>query len=69
MKEDIIFDSSLFVNLDKSDLCEVTGGNAPVLIAGACMIGMAGAGPIGCAGGAIFAWGYYNGYEGAKRGS
>ncbi|KHD46109.1 bacteriocin [Streptococcus hongkongensis] len=49
-------------------LSEISGGNGPTLVAGACLIGMAAAGPIGCAGTSLFAWGYYNGYEGAKRG-
>ncbi|SDO95603.1 hypothetical protein SAMN05216347_103214 [Streptococcus equinus] len=69
MEKGVIYEGSSFKNLNEVDLCEISGGGIdPVLVAGACMIGVAGAGPLGCAGVAIFTWGFYNGYEGAKRG-
>ncbi|SDQ35831.1 MULTISPECIES: hypothetical protein [Streptococcus] len=47
MEKGVIYEGSSFKNLNEVDLCEISGGGIdPVLVAGACMIGVAGAGPL-----------------------
>ena len=57
--------SNEFIILSEEDLSQIEGGGINPVQAGIALICLSS--PVYCVAGGLFAWGFYNGYNGAAR--